>query len=142
MKIKMTYSNFDENTGISEVIIMTDIGEFKGTSKLHEEDRNISSHFAGCRYAEMRAIIKYMKQKVKNLQMQIKGLEDFQSNLATRVDYNHNSIENSKARRRIYELKKQVVTWKEKINSLTTKMLTMMEQRDKIVETMSRKDEK
>lgn len=142
MKIKMIYSNFDEKTGISEVTIMTDIGEFKGTSKLHEEDRNISSHFAGCRYAEMRAIIKYMKQKVKNLQMQIKGLEDFQSNLSTRSDYNHNSIENSKARRRIYELKKQVVCWKEKINSLTTKMLTMMEQRDKIVETMSRKDEK
>ena len=141
MKIKMIKSNFDEITGISEVTIMTDIGEFTGTSKLHEEDRNISSSFAGCRYAEMRAIIKYMKRKVKDLQMQIKGLQDFQSNIATRKDYNHNSIENSKARRRIYELKKQVVIWKEKINSLTEKMLTMMEKREQLIEKMSRKDE-
>lgn len=141
MKIKMIYSNFDENTGISEVIIMTDIGEFKGTSKLHEEDRNISSHFAGCRYAEMKAIIKYMKQKIKNIQMQIKGLEDFQSNLATRADYNYNSIENSKARRRIFELKKQIISWNKKIDSLTARMLDMMTQREEIIKTI-RKDDK
>ena len=141
MKIKMIYSNFDENTGISEVTIMTDIGEFKGTSKLHEEDRNISSHFAGCRYAEMKAIIKYMKQKIKNIQMQIKGLEDFQSNLATRADYNYNSIENSKARRRIFELKKQIISWNKKIDSLTARMLDMMTQREEIIKTI-RKDDK
>lgn len=141
MKIKMIYSNFDENTGISEVTIMTDIGEFKGTSKLHEEDRNISSHFAGCRYAEMKAIIKYMKQKIKNIQMQIKGLEDFQSNLATRADYNYNSIENNKARRRIFELKKQIISWNKKIDSLTARMLDMMTQREEIIKTI-RKDDK
>ena len=141
MKIKMIKSNFDEITGISEVTIATDIGEFSGTSKLHDEDRNISSSFAGCRYAEMKAIIKYMRQKIKNIQMQIKGLEDFQSNLATRADYNYNSIENSKARRRIFELKKQIISWNKKIDSLTARMLDMMTQREKIVKTI-RKDDK
>ena len=137
----MIKSNFDEITGISEVTIATDIGEFSGTSKLHDEDRNISSSFAGCRYAEMKAIIKYMRQKIKNIQMQIKGLEDFQSNLATRADYNYNSIENSKARRRIFELKKQIISWNKKIDSLTARMLDMMTQREKIVKTI-RKDDK
>ena len=141
MKIKLTKSNFDEETGISNVVISTDLGEFNGTSKLHDEDRNISSSFAGCRYAEMKAIIKYMRQKIKNIQMQIKGLEDFQSNLATRADYNYNSIENSKARRRIFELKKQIISWNKKIDSLTARMLDMMTQREKIVKTI-RKDDK
>lgn len=142
MKIKMIKSNFDEITGISEVTIATDIGEFSGTSKLHDEDRNISSSFAGCQYAEMRAVIKYMKRKIHDLDMQIKGLTDFQSSLKCRKDYNHISIENSKARRRIYELNKQKEIWEKRINSLYERMLRNMEQREKIIEKIINKGDK
>lgn len=142
MKIKMIKSNFDEITGISEVTIATDIGEFSGTSKLHDEDRNISSSFAGCQYAEMRAVIKYMKRKMHDLDMQIKGLTDFQSSLKCRKDYNHISIENSKARRRIYELNKQKEIWKKRINSLYERMLRNMEQRGKVIEKIINKGDK
>ena len=142
MKIKMIKSNFDEITGISEVTIATDIGEFSGTSKLHDEDRNISSSFAGCQYAETRAIIKYMKRKMHDLDMQIKGLTDFQSSLKCRKDYNHISIENSKARRRIYELNKQKEIWKKRMNSLYERMLRNMEQREKVIEKIINKGDK
>lgn len=142
MKIKMIKSNFDEITGISEVTIVTDIGEFSGTSKLHDEDRNISSSFAGCQYAEMRAVIKYMKRKMHDLDMQIKGLTDFQSSLKCRKDYNHISIENSKARRRIYELNKQKEIWEKRINSLYERMLRNMEQREKVIEKIINKGDK
>ena len=142
MKIKMIKSNFDEITGISEVTIATDIGEFSGTSKLHDEDRNISSSFAGCQYAEMRAVIKYMKRKIHDLDMQIKGLTDFQSSLKCRKDYNHISIENSKVRRRIYELNKQKEIWEKRINSLHERMLRNMEQREKVIEKIINKGDK
>ena len=142
MKIKMIKSNFDEITGISEVTIATDIGEFSGISKLHDEDRNISSSFAGCQYAEMRAVIKYMKRKMHDLDMQIKGLTDFQSSLKCRKDYNHISIENSKARRRIYELNKQKEIWKKRMNSLYERMLRNMEQREKVIEKIINKGDK
>ena len=142
MKIKMIKSNFDEITGLSEVTIATDIGEFSGTSKLHDEDRNISSSFAGCQYAEMRAVIKYMKRKMHDLDMQIKGLTDFQSSLKCRKDYNHISIENSKARRRIYELNKQKEIWKKRMNSLYERMLRDMEQREKVIEKIINKGDK
>ena len=142
MKIKMIKSNFDEITGISEVTIATDIGEFSGTSKLHDEDRNISSSFAGCQYAEMRAVIKYMKRKMHDLDMQIKGLTDFQSSLKCRKDYNHICIENSKARRRIYELNKQKEIWEKRMNSLYEKMLRNMEQREKVIEKIINKGDK
>ena len=142
MKIKMIKSNFDEITGISEVTIATDIGEFSGTSKLHDEDRNISSSFAGCQYAEMRAIIKYMKRKMHDLDMQIKGLTDFQSSLKCRKDYNHICVENSKARRRIYELNKQKEIWKKRMNSLYERMLRNMEQREKVIEKIINKGDK
>lgn len=142
MKIKMIKSNFDEITGISEVTIATDIGEFSGTSKLHDEDRNISSSFAGCQYAEMRAVIKYMKRKMHDLDMQIKGLTDFQSSLKCRKDYNHICVENSKARRRIYELNKQKEIWEKRMNSLYERMLRNMEQREKVIEKIINKGDK
>lgn len=142
MKIKMIKSNFDEITGISEVTIATDIGEFSGTSKLHDEDRNISSSFAGCQYAEMRAVIKYMKRKIHDLDMQIKGLTDFQSSLKCRKDYNHICVENSKARRRIYELNKQKEIWEKRMNSLYERMLRNMEQREKVIEKIINKGDK
>ncbi len=142
MKIKMIKSNFDEITGISKVTIATDIGEFSGTSKLHDEDRNISSSFAGCQYAEMRAVIKYMKRKMHDLDMQIKGLTDFQSSLKCRKDYNHICVENSKARRRIYELNKQKEIWEKRMNSLYERMLRNMEQREKVIEKIINKGDK
>ena len=142
MKIKLTKSNFHVETGISNVVISTDLGEFNGTSKLHDEDRNISSSFAGCQYAEMRAVIKYMKRKMHDLDMQIKGLTDFQSSLKCRKDYNHISIENSKARRRIYELNKQKEIWEKRINSLHERMLRNMEQREKVIEKIINKGDK
>ena len=133
---------FDETTGISTVTILTKIGEFTGTSKLHDEDKNISSSFAGCQYAEMRAVIKYMKRKMHDLDMQIKGLTDFQSSLKCRKDYNHISIENSKARRRIYELNKQKEIWEKRMNSLYERMLRNMEQREKVIEKIINKGDK
>ena len=148
MKIKMIKSNFDEITGISEVTIATDIGEFSGTSKLHDEDRNISSSFAGCQYAEMRAVIKYMKRKMHDLDMQIKGLTDFQSSLKCRKDYNHTSIENFKGLSKkeieesIDELNKQKEIWEKRMNSLYERMLRNMEQREKVIEKIINKGDK
>ena len=141
-RIKLIYSNFDEDTGISRVIIRTDLGDFEGSSKLHEEDKKISSHFAGCQYAEMRATIKYMKTKIKIIKIQIKELEDFQKSLSLRNDYNHYSVENYKMRRRIYMLNKQVKDWQERAQSLNKKMLSMMEKREYLIEKIIKKGEK
>ena len=105
MKIRMIYSNFDEETGISTVTINTDYGQFTATSKLHEEDRQISSHFAGCKYAEMKAIIMYMRKRIEVINYEITGLENCKKVLEGKKEYNHNSIENRTIRKQIYLLK-------------------------------------
>lgn len=139
MKIKMIKSNFDEMTGISEVTIATDIGEFSGTSKLHDEDRNISSSFAGCQYAEMKAIIKYMKYRVKIINERIKGLDNCRKTLENKKNYNHNSDENRTIRKQIYILNKQKQELKNKIFSLHDRMMRNMEQREKIINKIKNK---
>lgn len=141
MKIKLIYSNFDENTGISTAIIQTNLGQFTGTSKLHEEDRVISSNFAGCRYAEIRAIIKYIKKRIENINYEIKGLQDCKKIIESLKDYNPHSVENRKIRRRIFELEKDKTKLKEQINGLNLKLLDLMNQRDKVLSSLIKKEE-
>lgn len=137
--MKVIYSNFDETTGISTVTILTKIGEFTGTSKLHDEDKNISSSFAGCRYAEIRAIIKYHKKKLENINNQIKGLDDCRKIIENLKDYNEHSVENRKIRRRLYELKSEKQKIKMYIENLSNKLVDLMNQREKVLATLNKK---
>lgn len=141
MKIKLLNSNYDETTGISNVTILTDYGNFSGTSKLHEEDREISSSFAGCQYAEMKAIIKYMKYRIKLINERIESLENCKKVLMNKKDYNHNSSENRTIRKQIYLLKKQKQDFKDRIISLHNRMIKNMEQREKIITKIKNKGE-
>ena len=137
--MKIIYSNFDETTGISTVTILTKIGEFTGTSKLHNEDKNISSSFAGCRYAEIRAIIKYYKKKLENINNQIKGLDDCRKIIENLKDYNEYSVENRRIRRRLYELKSEKQKIKMCIDNLRNKLIDLMNQREKVLATLNKK---
>ena len=53
MKIQISTisSDYDETTGISKTVIMTDLGSFDGYAKLHPDDKDFASEFAGCRLA-------------------------------------------------------------------------------------------
>lgn len=133
MKIKLIESNFDRETGVSYAKIQTDYGVFAGSAKLHEEDKEHVSSFAGCHYAETRAIIAYMKHRVKLLNERIKSLENCKKVLENRKEYDHNSVENRTIRKQIYLLKKQKAEWIQRISSLSEKLYQMMMQRDKVV---------
>ena len=77
MKIQMKTisSDYNEETGLSKVTVATDLGLITGYASLHPDDAEIASHFAGCRYAEMRAGIKYMKEKIKISKCQLEPLK-------------------------------------------------------------------
>lgn len=90
MKWKMTFSEYDPETGISKVWIRTDLGTFSGTSYLHEEDKDIASKFQGCKYAEMRAVSKYVGAKIKNLKLRYNALVDVSNNFKAIKNYKEN----------------------------------------------------
>lgn len=72
--VHLIKADYDENTGISNVMIDTDLGAFIGQAKLHDEDKDYASKYTGCRYAETRATIKYLKMKQKYILGQLKVL--------------------------------------------------------------------
>ena len=81
LKIKTTYSNFNKETGISTTVILTDLGHFLGIARLHPDDKETASRYAGCRYAEMRATTKYIKAKKKAIQEEIKLLKEIEEDI-------------------------------------------------------------
>lgn len=58
-KTKLVYSNYDPESGISIARIQTPHGTFKGKARVHPKEADIASSYAGCKYAEIRAYIKY-----------------------------------------------------------------------------------
>ena len=72
---KLIYSNYDPETGISIVRIQTPHGTFKGKARVHPNDINIASHYAGCKYAEIRAYIRYYKFLAKLKQSAIEEIK-------------------------------------------------------------------
>ena len=72
--VHLIKADYNENTGVSNVMIDTDLGAFVGQAKLHDEDKDYASKYTGCRYAETRATIKYLKMKQKYILGQLKVL--------------------------------------------------------------------
>lgn len=136
MKIQLIDSWYNEEDGVSYAKINTDYGEFEGYAQLHDEDREIASRYAGCQYAETRAVLKYMKHRIKILAYQIKALINCQKQIEGRAAYNPQSVEGRALRKQIYILQAERKDWQSKYNSLHEKLYFAMDNRQKIVGKM------
>ena len=128
MKIQMKTiaSDYNEETGVSVVHLATDIGDIKGYAKLHPEDKDIASHFAGCRYAEMRAGIKYMKTKAKIAKYKLEPLNRIYSNLKKMNFFDSNN-------KGIKMLEKEIYLLEDEVETFTTNAKTLQERLDKAI---------
>lgn len=134
MKIKLIDSWYNEEDGISYAKIRTDYGEFEGYSELHEEDADIASRYAGCQYAETRAVLKYMKKRIQILAYQIQALINCQKQIEGRATCSKDSAESRTLRKQIYILQSEKKDWQSRLDSLSTKLLDMMNNRGNIIE--------
>lgn len=84
-KIKVIKEYYDETLRTSNVVIATPKGHFSGTAKLHPYDDNTT--LAGMNIAYERAMIKYLKQYKKEIDIKKRFLNNLLSNWETRKDY-------------------------------------------------------
>lgn len=140
MKIKLIESWYDENDGLSYAKINTDYGEFEGWAQLHEEDNEIASRYAGCQYAEQRAVLKYMKHRIKILAFQIKALINCQNQFEGKVACNRNSVESRTLRKQIFILQAEMKDWQSRYDSLQEKLLKDMSERKTIIDNFKKED--
>lgn len=142
MKPRLMYSDYNPKTGLSAVVIKTENGCFRGTSQLNIEDKDIASRFAGCDYAFSKAVRKSLKQDIKNINLKIKTLLDFEKTLKNMKSYNPYSFEMKRLRKEVYILNKQKKDIEKEIQGITAAMIKAMEERpQKIKKIESRSQE-
>lgn len=141
MKIKVIESYFDKETGVSKVIIDTELGRFCGTAKVAEEDKEYFSSYAGKRYAELKAIINMLKYKKKIVYYQIKALNNCRKAIETTKDYDKNAYPNRRIRKDIYELKEIYKYITESIENIKQKIKDDFKDRVRIINKYKEKKE-
>ena len=140
MKIQIATisSNYDETTGISKTVILTDLGSFEGFAKLHPDDKENASRFAGCRYAEERALIKYAKMKIKVINNQLEVLKNISNELRNKKFYKENNG-TKLLEKNIYILEDDKEYFKNVIKSLSQKIVDDIADRDKFLKEREEK---
>lgn len=139
VQISTISSNYDENTGISKTVILTDLGSFEGIAKLHPEDKEIASRFAGCRYAEERAIIKYAKMKIKVINNQLEVLKKVANEIKNKKYYKENSTGIKILEKNIYVLEDDKEYFKTIVSSITKKLQDEFTARPKMIKEREEK---
>lgn len=141
MKIQMKTiaSDYNEETGLSSITIATDIGLITGYASLHPEDAEIASHYAGCRYAEMRAGIKYMKSKAKIAKYQLEPLKRIYNELINKKNYNINNMGIKLLEREIYTLEDDIETYNTHARTLNERLQKAIEARPNLIKDMMNK---
>lgn len=143
MKWKIISADFNKDTGISYVKIDTDLGVFEGKSILHKEDEDIVSNFEGCRYAELRAVTKYIKAKIRNQKIKVETLNNLIINMEHLYNYAKNTPEARFTRKQYYLELKKLKDLKDILKRLQNRILEDMkgyrELHTKAMEKMNKK---
>ena len=126
MKWKIAEAFFDEQSGISHVEISTELGNFKGVSYLHEDDKDIASHFEGCRYAELRALTKYLKAKIRNQKIKVDTIKNLITNMEHLYNYAENTPEARFVRKQYFLELQRYNNLKEILNKIQERLLNDM----------------
>lgn len=141
-KIKVLDANYNAETGISVVTIDTPYGKFFGKTKVHPEDEDIKSVFRGCRYAEMRAIAKYGKERSKKIKVELNALENLVKNMEKLKDYDKDSREARFVRKQYYIKRKEYKDLLNEIDRLDALRFEQMQNYRKELEDFHKKIEK
>ena len=80
--MKLLYSYFFPATGESTVAIVNRDGVYIGSAKLHPDDKNSASQFAGCRLAECRAWLQYLHKELSRQKLMLKTIQNLKKDIA------------------------------------------------------------
>lgn len=73
LKYKVIFADYDFKSMLSRVTIQTDIGKFDGYCKVHKSDKEYASKLTGVRYAEQKAVMKYIHKMYQRSSAQLQG---------------------------------------------------------------------
>lgn len=79
--MKLLYSYFFPDTGESVAALGNRDGVYIGSAKLHPDDKDSASQFAGCRIAECRAWLKYLHKERRTQRLRLNTIKNLNKDI-------------------------------------------------------------
>lgn len=137
MKRKHSIIYNDFSSGISKVIIGTEIGEFTGTANLQESDKDYPSEIFGCSLAETKAKRAYYIALIKRLKLEAKGMKQICDAIDTSIKMTNNheiKCAAKIAKRNLNKKLVQIEKIKKTVESISAYIQYLIKERDKFIE--------
>lgn len=138
MKYKLKNSNYNEETGVSMVEISTRYGNFSATVQMRADEEYPSKYF-GCKLAEIKALKKAEKMRLRELRAELKGLQDFFVEMMDTRTFNGYSFPMLKLGEKMVGLRQDIDVCKYNIRQLGKNYHNLIVSRDAEMEKMHKK---
>lgn len=138
MKYKLKNSNYNEETGVSMVEISTRYGNFSATVQMRADEEYPSKYF-GCKLAEIKALKKAEKMRLRELRAELKGLQDFFVEMMDTRTFNGYSFPMLKLGEKMVRLRQDIDVCKYNIRQLGKNYHDLIVSRDAEMEKMHKK---
>lgn len=137
--MKFIKSSYDPDTGHSYVIMQHLGKKFVGEARLHPDDKENASSYAGCEYAEIRATIKALKYERTILKNKADQALDFIKSCKGYANYDNDSETAKVINRQAYQRVKRVNEITDQINSLMNELDKKIHRRTIVTGAIQRK---
>lgn len=140
--MKFISSSYDEETGVSSVTMQHLGKKFTGTAKIHPEEKEKQSAYAGCNYAEIRATIQGLKYERKLAKAKADEAIDFVKSCECYAQFDKDSPSAKAMYRQLNQRIKKVNDLADEINNLYRSLEMFIKRREIILNAMERKAKK
>lgn len=132
-------SIFNEDTGKSTSVIKYKKNKYYGYARLHPEDKEKTSKFTGCRYAEMRAEIKALKAEHKREKLACEECRKFVTACSQYKNFDKESPTAKVMFRQLNRRIKRVNSLADLINKKMSDLETAIKQKEIVSNALERK---
>lgn len=136
--MRLIDASFDPETGKSFALVEYKGKVFRGIAKCHPDDMNEMSKFAGCGYAETRAIIKALKWERKQKMQECETIRKFVKAVGQYTKFNSEDPSAKAMYRQLNRRIKEVNAITEEINKEMQGLQTAISQRDIVKRAIQR----
>lgn len=137
--MKFIESHYNEETGFSTVIMQHLGKKFVGQAKIHPDDKENQSKYAGCEYAEIRAMIKALKYERQLAKKKSDEALDFVKSCEGYAKFDPESDTAKVIYRQLNRRIKRVNDLADKINSLMKELDQKINRRNIVIKAIERK---
>jgi hypothetical protein len=130
--------DWDKETGIASCILTDGEREYYGEAICHDDDLDMMNEKTGCEIAFRRASIKALREKKRDLKLQLSALNQLYYSMKHSKNFNPKSYENKMLQRQIQMINFDLTTIKEILAGEEQRLIEYIKEKDKFYQHIRR----